>query len=167
MFIFRTSRLCQHFLDFLGHVVSGEGIATDPGTIEAVKNWPTPKKLKEVQGLLGLCSYYRKFVPDFGHIAPPLHNLTKKEVRFTRTEEYEQAFQKLKQKLIEAPELAQPTDGGPYILDTDASLESIGAVLSQIQSGEERVICHGSRVCSRQNKTMTSLEGNFWQSFNF
>ena len=152
--------LLQERVLFLGHIVSGEGIATDPAKIEAVKNWPTPKKLKEVRGFLCLCSYYRKFVPDFAHIGRPLHTLTKKEFRFTWTEECERAFEQLKQRLIEAPVLALPTDGDPYIIDTDASLEAISAVLSQVQSGEEKVICYGSRVCSpaEQNYDVTGRE---------
>src|SRR6218665_2165023 len=140
--------LLQRRVLFLGHVVSGEGIATDPDKVGAVKNWPTPTKLKDVRAFLGLCSYYRKFVPEFAQIARPLHALTKKDTRFAWSEECNMAFELLKERLTEAPVLALPNDTGTYVLDTDASGESIGAVLSQIQDGQERVICFGSRVCS-------------------
>lgn len=140
--------LLEESVSFSGHIVSRDGIATDPAKIEAVRNWPTPTKLKEVRGFLGLCSYYRRFVPEFAHVGRPLHLLTKKKVRFEWTQECNDAFERLKELLTEAPVLALPRDGATYILDTDASGHAIGAVLSQLQDGEERVICYGSRVCS-------------------
>ena len=152
--------LLQRRVLFLGHVVSGEGISTDPSKIEAVKTWPTPTRLKDVRAFLGLCSYYRKFVPDFAQIGRPLHALTKKDTRFAWSEECQSAFELLKTRLTEAPVLALPNDTGTYVIDTDASGESIGAVLSQIQDGQERVICYGSRVChqAEQNYDVTKRE---------
>ena len=152
--------LLQRKVLFLGHVVSGSGVATDPAKVDAVKNWPIPTKLKEVRAFMGLCSYYRKFVPDFARIGRPLHAMTKKDTRFVWTEECNEAFQSLKTHLTEAPILALPNDIGSFILDTDASGESIGGVLSQVQDGAERVICYGSRVCSpaEQNYDVTKRE---------
>ena len=68
--------LLQRQVSFLGHIVSGEGISTDPSKIEAVKNWPIPTNVKEVRSFLGLRSYYRKFGNHFADIAGPLHKLT-------------------------------------------------------------------------------------------
>jgi len=67
---------------FLGHVVSGVGVATDPTKIEVVKEWPTPSEVREVRSFLGLASYYRRFVPTFAEIAAPLHSLTMKKKKF-------------------------------------------------------------------------------------
>src|SRR6218665_664524 len=122
--------LLQRKVLFLGHVVSGSGVATDPAKVDAVKNWPIPTKLKEVRAFMGLCSYYRKFVPDFARIGRPLHAMTKKDTRFIWTEECNEAFLSLKTHLTEAPILALPNDIGSFILHTDASGESIGGVLS-------------------------------------
>jgi len=122
--------LLQKEVNFLGHLVSGAGIAADPSKVEAVKSWPTPTKLREVRAFLGLCSYYRKFVPDFAKIARPLHALTKKEVKFEWTPECADAFERLKTCLTEAPVLALPSDDGVYILDADASGTTIGGILS-------------------------------------
>lgn len=133
---------------FLGHIVSEDGVTTDPEKIEAVKSWPAPTNLKEVRAFVGFCSYYRKFVPDFASIARPLHDLTRKGVLFCWSPETEQAFEQLKSALTEPPILALPSVTGTYILDTDASGDAIGAVLSQVQDGQERVICYGSRICS-------------------
>src|SRR6218665_637613 len=152
--------LLQKRVLFLGHIVSQEGIETDPRKIEAVRSWPTPTKLKEVRAFMGLCSYYRKFVPQFAHVGRPLHALTRKDVRFNWTHECDEAFEQLKTALTEAPVLALPLDEGQFVLDTDASGEAIGAVLSQVQEGVERVICYGSRVCSlpEQNYDVTRRE---------
>jgi len=122
---------------FLGHVVSGEGVATDPTKIEVVKDWPMPNEVRDVRSFLGLASYYRRFVPTFAEIAAPLHSLTMKNKKFDWTPECDRAFVRLKYALISSPILAMPNDTDPFLLDTDACDVSIGAVLSQVQSGVE------------------------------
>ena len=109
---------------------------------------------------MGLCAYYRKFVADFAQIAKPLHALTRKDVQFHWSADCETAFTELKNRLTNAPILALPTDHDSFVLDTDASGNSIGAVLSQVQDGVERVICYGSRLCStaEQNYDVTRRE---------
>jgi len=77
-------RLMQTSVGFLGYVVSGEGISTDPMKIEAVQSWPIPRKLRDVRSFLGLCGYYRRFVPNFSEVAAPLHALTQKGRAFVR-----------------------------------------------------------------------------------
>jgi len=65
--------LFQKSISFLGHVVTEEGIGTDPTKTEVVKRWPVPRSVREVLSFLGLASYYRRFVPNFASIAGPLH----------------------------------------------------------------------------------------------
>lgn len=101
-------------------MVSRKGVSTDPKNNSAVKDWPTPAKVKEVRAFLGLCSYYRRFVMDFAKIARPLLDLTKKTERFNWTSDSEEAFQLLKTKLVTAPILALPWDTDKYIIDADA-----------------------------------------------
>ena len=140
----------QKSLSFLGHVISEDGISADPQKTKAVADWPVPRTVKEVRGFLGLASYYRKFVPNFSRIAGPLHALTAKGKKFHWNEECQKAFQELKEALISPPILAMPTDEGEMILDTDASQDSIGAVLSERQQGQERVIAYASRRLDRR-----------------
>lgn len=153
-------QILQTRVRFLGHIITREGVAKDPDKTSAVQNWPVPKKVKEVRAFLGLCSYYRKFLPNFAKLARPLHHLTKGTEKFSWSSECDEAFNQLKNKLTTAPILALPNDDEDYVLDTDASGVSIGAVLSQMQDGQEKVICYGSRVCSlaEQNYDVTRRE---------
>nr|KAG5695192.1 hypothetical protein BaRGS_018314 [Batillaria attramentaria] len=143
--------LLQRSVSFLGHVVTPEGVHTCPEKIECVKNWPTPKSVKEVQSFLGFAGFYRRFVPHFARIARPLHNLTacpkngKKQRKFHWGEEEQQAFDQLKARLTSAPVLAYADPQKPFILNTDASTEGLGAVLYQHQDGRDRVIAYASR----------------------
>ena len=137
---------------FLGHVVSEEGVLTDPDKITAVCDWPTPTSASSLRSFLGLCSYYRRFVRGFATIAAPLHRLTEKGKVFTWTEECDIAFQRLKQVLSSAPVLVYPSTDGTFILDTDASDTGIGAVLSQVQGGEERVIAYFSQSLAKAER---------------
>ena len=127
-------------------MVSDQGVETDPEKIKAVAEWPTPRSVADVRSYIGLCSYYRRFVKDFAAIAGPLHAMTGKNVRFHWTTACQEAFDELKRRLISSPILAMPQDEGQYRLDTDASNESIGAVLSQVQDGQEYVVAYASRL---------------------
>ena len=140
--------LLQSSVDFLGYKVSGPGIETDESKIDAVLRWPVPVMLREVRSFLGLCGYYRRFVPNFSALAAPLHAMTKKYATFCWTAECQKAFNELKHKLSNGPVLALPRDDDTYVLDTDASDHGIGAVLSQVQNGEEKVISYASRLYS-------------------
>jgi len=133
---------------FLGHVVSERGVETDPEKIAAVKDWPVHRCLSDVRTYLGFCSYHRRFVRGFADIAAPLHELTKKGRQFVWTAGCQRSFDGLKERLTSAPVLAQPWHEGQFVLDTDASLLGVGAVLSQLQDGEERVIAYSSRLLS-------------------
>jgi hypothetical protein len=150
------AKKCHFFqkeVGFLGHVVSEEGIQTDPEKIKAVEEWKTPTCVTEVRSFLGLASYYRRFIKDFATIASPLHKLTEKEKAFHWSDDCETAFQTLKQALTQSPILAYPRPGEEqFILDTDASGVGIGAVLSQVQDGQERVIAYGSRALSKTDR---------------
>ena len=139
-------------VSYLGHVVSEEGVATDPEKICSVKDWPTPKNVSEIRSFVGLCSYYRKYIKSFSQIAKPLHVLTEKNRYFEWNDVAEQAFQKLKSALISAPILAYPSETDPFILDTDASNCHIGAVLSQVQNNSERVIAYYSRTLNKSER---------------
>ncbi|MCG8075029.1 MAG: reverse transcriptase, partial [Candidatus Thiodiazotropha taylori] len=145
-------KLFSKSVSFLGHIISDKGVATDPDKIKAVREWPIPVNLTELRSFLGLCSYYRRFISGFSMIAKPLYRLTEKEQSFLWSDECDESFRTLKKKLTGAPVLAYPDFSEAFILDTDASDSNIGAVLSQIQNGTERVICYGSRSLSKAEK---------------
>ena len=142
--------LCRQQVTFLGHVVSTDGVATDPSKTEAVSKWPTTQNRKEVQQFLGLANYYRRFVKDFALISKPLQRLTEKYAPFEWTIGCQNAFDELRKRLVSSPVLAYPDYGRRFILDTDASDVGIGAVLSQVSDcGSERVIAYASRLLTR------------------
>ncbi|GFW70250.1 hypothetical protein TNCV_3337681 [Trichonephila clavipes] len=136
---------CKFFqkeVNYLGHIISAEGVRTDPEKVSAVKNWKRPENLRELRSFLGLCTYYRKFVRGFSNIARPLHKLTESKQKFQWTKECEDSFLQLKEALTSSPILIYPQPDKPFILDTDASNESVGAVLSQEIDGHERVVAY-------------------------
>ena len=90
-------------IEYLGHVVTPEGIFPDPGKVEVVKNFPTPASLKELKSFLGLANYYRRFIKGFSEIASPLNALTKNGVKFCWSESCANAFDRLNRALISAP----------------------------------------------------------------
>jgi len=95
--------LMQRSVSFLGHVVSGDGIFTDPLKIKTVTEWRVPSSVKEVRSFLGLAGYYRRFVKGYAQIAAPLHALTKKDQPFVWNEKTQGAFTKLRDALTSPP----------------------------------------------------------------
>ncbi|XP_022014334.1 uncharacterized mitochondrial protein AtMg00860-like [Helianthus annuus] len=95
-------------LQFLGHIISADGILVDPSKIEAVSKWNPSKNPSEIRSFLGLTGYYRRFIQDFSKITSPLTKLTRKEEKFIWGVEQERAFQALKEKLTQAPVLTLP-----------------------------------------------------------
>ena len=127
-------------------------MSTDPRKIEAVRDWPHPRTAKEVRSFLGLCSYYRRFIRGFAGIVRPLHKLTEEGREFMWSSDCEDFFTSMKAALTTTPVLAFPTLSDPFILDTDASNTGTGAVLSQVQDGQEKVIAYHSRTLSKSER---------------
>ncbi|VVA39498.1 PREDICTED: retrotransposon, partial [Prunus dulcis] len=142
--LFAKFSKCQFWLDrvnFLGQVISVDGVYVDPQKVEAVVNWPQPTSVTEVRSFLGLAGYYRRFVEGFSTIAAPLTRLTRKGVKFEWSIECEKSFDELKTRLTTAPVLALPDDSGNFVIYSDASQQGLGCVLMQ----HGRVIAYASR----------------------
>lgn len=164
-------KFLQTSVKYLGHIVSQNGVETDPQKIETIKTWPSPKTLKELRSFLGFSGYYRRFIRDYSKIAKPLNDLTvgypplrknyKGKSKITSylspkvpfggrwTESCQQAFDTLIEKLTTAPVLGFADPTLPYELHTDASTTGLGAALYQQQEGELRAIAFASRGLSR------------------
>ena len=142
-------------VQFLGHVISAQGVRPDPIKTEKVKSYPCPLDATGVRRFLGLASYYRRFVPNFSVIAAPLNALTKKNAVFQWTSECDRAFEELKHSLTTTPVLGYPRfgPGRSFILETDASTVGLGAVLSQTQDdGTIHPIAYASRSVDKHEK---------------
>ena len=118
-------------IQYLGHIISKNGIQMDPKKLEVIKEWPVPKNIHELRSFFGMCAYYRRFIAHFSSIAGPLHDLTKKNVRYVWTEKQDEAFKMLKEKLILQPILVLLDLEKPFEVQCDACEHSLGAVLLQ------------------------------------
>jgi transposase InsO family protein len=143
-------------VEFLGHLVSAEGIKVDPRKVRIVADWPTPSNVSELRSFLGLSNYFRRFVHAYSTIARPLHDLTRKETAWQWTEACQTAFERLKAKLTAAPVLAAPDFTKPFEVIADASAYALGAILLQ----DGRPIAFESRklTAAQQNYHTTEKE---------
>lgn len=146
---------------YLGFLLSGKGIRPDPKNLQAVANFGKPNTLKELRSLIGCLSYFRKFCSKFAEDIAPLNELTAGEgYRPEQWEEKHQlALDTLKKRLMEAPVLAPPRFGHPFIIETDASLIAIGAcLLQENKDGEIHPICYASRKLRKNEMKFSTLE---------
>ena len=133
-------------VEYLGHIVSHEGVKADPKKIKAIKEWRIPTTLRHLRGFLGLIGYYRKFVKNYGRIVAPLMALLKKDA-FSWTPEAMKAFEDLKQVMCIAPVLAPPDFTKTFIVECDALGNGIDVILMQ----EGRPIAFESRPIKGNN----------------
>ena len=131
-------------IQYLGHLISAEGIQPLREKLESIARMPVPKKPKEVKQFLGLVGYYRKFIPRFADISRVLTHLTKKDVEFKWTAECENCFKILKEFLQQTPILKYPDPQGNYTLYTDASKYAYAGILTHHSNGTECPITYVS-----------------------
>ena len=155
---------CEFFkgsVSYLGHVVSANGVETDPEKIKALSEWPVPHNVKTLRSFLGFTGYYRRYVKDYARIVKPLNDLlighptNKQAVAEMKKKKkcspwqwgpaQQNAFETIKSKLSSPPILAYADFSKPFIVHIDASRDGLGAVLYQEQNGVERVIAYASR----------------------
>ncbi|MCO5571372.1 hypothetical protein L7F22_025110 [Adiantum nelumboides] len=126
----------------------------DPEKLKVIEEWPQPKNLHELRSFIGMCAYYRRFIEKFSVIAGPLHDLTKKKVKFQWTDKEEKAFKTLKSKLVSESLLKLPDLSKPFEVHCDACGDSLGAVL--LQNGHP--IAYESRRFNDQERVLGIYE---------
>jgi hypothetical protein len=142
---------CAFWLEenqFLGHVLSGKGIAVDPSKVKDILEWKPPTTVHQVRSFLGLASYYRQFIQDFSKLVKPITSLLKNYTKFNWSSRCNEALERLKVLLTTAPVLAQPDIEKPFDVYCDASGSGLGCVLMQ----EGRVIAYASRQLRRHEE---------------
>ena len=157
----KKCRFAELEVEYLGHVVSGRGLATDPKKVEAIRKFPVPQELKSLRSFLGLASYCCRFIPCFSKLASPLYQLIKKDALFDWTPACQQAWEQVKQRLTESPVLAFPNFAKEFLVETDASGKGLGVVPAQKQEdGSTRPIAYASRTLepSEKNYGVTEVE---------
>lgn len=135
-------------VEYLGHIISREGLHPDPKKIQRLKDWAIPRTVNEVRSFLGFANYYRRFVRDFAKVAEPLTRLLKADATWIWEREQETAFVTLLTTLRNEAVLSHPDFNHPFLVDADASDQGIAAVLSQRVDNVEKPIIFESRILS-------------------
>ena len=154
-------------LTFMGYLLSNQGIGPTESRVEAVVDAREPQNAEEVRSFLGLVNFSARFIPNLASIAEPLHRLTRKQTPFVWGTEQQGAFDALKDSLANAETLAYfDSNAEETKLITDASPVGLGAVLTQVQGGCERVVAYASRsltdVERRYSQTEKEALGLVW-----
>jgi len=146
---------------FLGHEISAEGIRQEQSKLSALTRLPAPRDVKEMRRVLGMLSYYRKFVPNFALIAEPLTRMTRKTTEFKWGTEQDSAFRQLITALKQNATLAHFNHEDPIMLKTDASRQGVAGILLQRQNDDWKMVsCCSRRLSpSESNYGITDLEG--------
>lgn len=144
-------------IEYLGHIVSGQGVQMDHGKVDAILRWPVPTNIKQLRGFLGLSGYYRRFIKNYASIPSPLTDLlTLDSFQWSLTAA--DAFSNLKEAVTSAPVLKMPDFSRPFVLETDASGEGVGAILSQ----DRHPIAFFSKKLTPRMKTQSAYVREFF-----
>ena len=128
----KKTKIAAREVEYLGHLVSGDGVRPSPKKIQAIIELAPPKTVREVRMLLGLAGYYRWFIPAYADIARHLYILTRNNAVFRWTGLKQACFDAIKERLCSAPILIYPRRGRKNIINCNASEEVAGAVLMQV-----------------------------------
>ena len=130
-------------IEYLGFILSKDGLKMDPSKVQIIQDWPEPCKVKDVQSFLSFANFYRRFISDYSNIMIPLTWLTCKGIPWNFTDAAWKSFQALKSAFISTPVLTHWVPNKPIIIETDASNYTLGAILSiQTDSGVHPVAFH-------------------------
>lgn len=143
---------------YLGYVLSKEGLKIDWDKIKPIVDYPAPTNIKQLRRFLGMIGWYSRFIENFATIKVPLTNLLHKDCKWHWGPEQQDSFENLKLAITKAPVLVRPDFTLPFQIHADASNFAVGAVLTQVQNGEEHPICFTSRVLSKAERNYTVTE---------
>ena len=142
-------RFSADTVEYLGFILSKEGLKMDPSKVQTIQDWPEPRKIKDIQSFLGFANFYRRFISDYSNIVVPLTRLTRKGTPWNFNDAARKAFESLKSAFTSAPILTHWMPDKPMIVETDASDYALGAILSlQTDSGEIHPVAFHSRTFS-------------------
>ncbi|PNX92586.1 Ty3/gypsy retrotransposon protein, partial [Trifolium pratense] len=144
-------------VDYLGHVISVDGVTPDPDKIQAILDWPAPRSLTALRGFLGLTGFYRRFVRHYATLAAPLTDLLKSN-KFTWSTDADAAFTTLKSKMTTTPVLVLPDFSKTFVVETDASSVAIGAVLAQ---DGHPIAFFSKKMCNRMQSSSVYVREMF------
>src|ERR1700761_514890 len=142
-------------IDYLGVILEKGVTHMDPVKVAGIRDWPTPKTVRDVRSFHGFCNFYCPFIAGFANIALPLNKLTKKDTPFMWTPECQKAFEALKRRVTSEPVLAHPDLTKQFELEVDASGYAVGAVLLQRQVDNKR------HPIGYYSATLTPAERNY------
>ncbi|KII65807.1 Transposon Tf2-6 polyprotein [Thelohanellus kitauei] len=145
-------------VNYLGFIVSSEGVKPDPAKIEPILNWKTPTNIKELQEFIGVCVFYQKFLHRFAHVATPLYRLLQKGQPWIWTEICNSSFNSLKEMISNIVPLGYPNWEHHFLLNCDASDHAVGAVLSQKVDGEEKPISFFSKTLNTTQRRYSATD---------
>lgn len=152
------SEFLRKEVQYLGHIITPEGVKPNPEKILSVKEFPIPKTAKEIKSFLGLIGYYRRFINNFAKITRPMTLCLKKDAKVIHSPEFIMAFEHCKQLLINAPILTYPDFKKQFILTTDASNQALGAVLSQGNVPNDKPVAYASRTLNETETRYSTIE---------
>lgn len=153
------SRFCRRQVMYLGYLLTERGVSIDRSRIRPILDYARPRSIKDIRRLMGLAGFYQRFIREYSKITAPITDLLKKEKKkFTWTAEAEIAFNELKSVLTSAPILANPDFTKPFVIESDASENAVGAALVQILDGESRVVGYFSKKLSATQRKYSAVE---------
>ena len=157
---------CQFFRSeavVLGYVINEHGIKPDPHNLRKIREWPVPSNETQVRGFVGLCNYYRAHLPNFAKVAEPMTDLLLKDQPFIWGEPQQKSYETLKSMLLEGTACAFPDFKKEFILKTDASDTTVGAVLCQRDDRgcEKMIACASQKLTAPQQKWCT-YDKEYW-----
>ena len=166
-----NSKKCKLFkksIQYLGHIISKNGVATCPEKIEAIEKMAPPKNIKGVRSFLGLSGFYRRFVKNNAKIVEPLSRMTRKNSKFDWNSEANTAWQTVKGMLSKNPILVHPDTSKQYTLITDASSYAIGGILTQKgDDGHLHPVSYGSAILTDAQRRWSTVQRELYNLVYF